>query len=85
MHVRFIARSFNGFGGHWGLGDTIAQAIQKMKKAGAKKKDDFTVWQFTSELPFAPTDRDAEETEADVWIDRNGSINWIRCKREKYR
>lgn len=81
-HELFIARSFDGYGGHWGVGASRNAAVEKMRAAGAKKRDRYKLWRFYSELPFAPTDRDAHEDEADAFVGGDGTVNWIRCERE---
>jgi hypothetical protein len=87
MHERFIAvcAVSTTLGGYWGSGDTMEQATERMMDSGVrakkhgKAKREFRAYRFTSDLPFAPTDREATETEADCWMGQNGSINWIRC------
>ena len=78
MNERFIAAISNLYG-HWGVGTTLGEALTNARKAGARKRDKFRTWQFTSELPFAPPDREATEEEADCWVGQDGSINWVRC------
>jgi len=75
MNKKYIAVSL----WYWGVGDTIEEANQNRKENGGK--DDKTyLYEFESELPFAPFDRDANDDEADCYIDKMGAINWIRCK-----
>jgi len=84
MNERWIVKSFDPktIGGNWGVGATREEAVANARKAGAKKRDKFRVWRFTSELPFAPIDRGAFNDEADCWVGQDGSTNWIRCERE---
>ena len=77
MHERFIAISL----GYWGKGNTIDAAKSALRKAGGKSRG-CVVWKFTSELPFAPNDRDATEDETDCWVSRDGMLVSIRAKRE---
>lgn len=72
-----------GMYGHYGKGRTLAEAHAAYRKAGGKHRGVMlTEQRFTSELPFAPFDRDARPDEADAWVGRDGSINWVRCDRE---
>lgn len=83
MNERYIAMSGDGLYGHWGAGDTAEDARKKLKKAGGKVEG-CILYRFTSELPFAAADKKvADDTEADCWVGRDGSMNWIRCKREE--
>lgn len=81
MHVLHIVVGGKGLYGHYGKGTTLAEAQAAYKKAGGKKRDKQIVHRFESELPFAPFDRDATDEEADAWVGRDGSINWLRCQR----
>lgn len=82
MHERYIATS-GGLYGNWGNGDTVEDAKKNLRKAGGKIKG-CKLWKFTSQLPFAPTDKQiAEQAEADCWIGRDGSMSWVRCQREE--
>lgn len=78
MNERFILIGL----GYWGAGDTVEKAKSQLRKAGGRLKDGFNIYRFSSDKPFAPSTRDATDTEADCWIGRDGSINWIRCERE---
>lgn len=82
MNERYIALS-GGIYGHWGVGSSVIEAVANAKRAGAKKRDGCRVFRFWSELPFAPATRPAHEDEADCWVGRDGSCNWIRCEREE--
>lgn len=84
MNLRFIAVIGSG-SGYWGAGETKDQAIAKMRKAGCRLADvkKASIYQFSSELPFAPANREAEDDEADCWVGQDGSMNWIRCDRTK--
>ena len=82
MHEHYLAITVGDIYGYWGAGGTVDEAVKKMRKAGAKKRDAYRVYRFTSELPFAPSERKATAEEADCWIGRDGSCNWIRCDRE---
>lgn len=77
MYKRFIVISC----GFWGAGDTIEKAHENHKKAGGKKKNCKTL-EFTSELPFAPSNRDAMENEADAYVSTSGDTCWVRCERK---
>lgn len=81
MRERYIARTVGGLYGYWGAGRIEDEAIEKMRKSGAKRRDPYRVYKFTSDLPFAPVDREATEQEADCWVGEDGSCNWIRCER----
>lgn len=92
MHERFIARTREGLYGEYGYGKTEAEALANLKKAGGKIRKSNGTWKptkgvtleirlFTSELPFAPTSRPAEKTEADAWVGKeDGAFNWVRCE-----
>lgn len=81
MNEFFIVTS-GGMYGHFGKGTTLKAAVSAWRKAGGRKKDEnYRVTRFTSELPFAPFDRPATEQEADAWVGRHGSLNWVRCER----
>ncbi len=82
MNERFICISMeSSCYGHWGTGDTLEKAKKALRKAGGKVKG-CRVIRFTSDLPFAPvTKLKADETEADCWVGRDGSVNWVRCER----
>ena len=81
MNERYIAMT-REFYGHWGAGTTIEEAKKNLKKSGGKIKN-CRILKFTSKLPFAPANREANENEADSWIGRDGSTNWVRCEREE--
>ena len=83
MHTKFIVRG----NGYWGGGETpqIAEVnYQKAVRKGPKPKSCriLDVTKYTSELPFAPPDREATEGEADAYIDQQGATCWVRCERE---
>jgi len=81
LNEKFIAATTDLYG-YWGAGATIEEAKKQLCKAGGKIKG-CRLWRFTSELPFCPAGKkDADETEADCWIDRYGGLNWIRCDRK---
>jgi len=77
-YVRYVIVVF----GHWGAGETIEEAEKNLKKAGGKKKDKRIVHRFDSFFPFAPNDREANDDEADVYIDSHGTLCFIRCQQE---
>lgn len=80
---RFLVMS-GGLYGHYGFGDTLQQARQRWRKYGGKKKEgNYREFRFYSRLQFAPPDRDAEHTEADCWVGRDGSITFVRCEKEQ--
>jgi len=62
----------------WGGGETIEKATKNFKKAGGRKV--IKLFRFTSELPFAPSNRDATEDEADAYVTRYGELVSIRCQ-----
>lgn len=72
MHTKYVAMTFDARsgGGDWRIGDTLEE-VSKIKRRGRKA---------TSDLPFAPRDRSANDDEADVWVDRYGTINSIGCE-----
>lgn len=73
-----------GMYGHYGKGATLEEARKAWRKAGGRKAEgNVRELLFISRLPFAPFDRNATEQEADAWIGRDGSINWVRCTREE--
>ena len=83
MNERFIAVSTGPHGGHWGAGSTQKLAEGQLRKAGAANRHSRTkVIRFYSELPFAPSSREARKDEADCWFGNDGSIYWVRCERE---
>lgn len=82
-HVRFIVQSFKDFSGSWGRGEDLVEAKANLKKNNGKVKNIVKAWKFTSDLPFAPGDREANEDESDAYISNNGMIHWIRCHREE--
>lgn len=80
---QLIIVTSGGLYGHYGKGDTLDKAKAAWRKAGGTKKEGgYKEIRFLSRLPFAPSDRDAKATEADAWVGRDGSINWVRCDRE---
>ena len=82
-YERFIVQS-GGLYGHYGLGETVDVARQNWRRAGGKKKEgNYREFRFYGKLPFAPTDRDAKTTEADCWVNKDGSHTWQRCEREE--
>ena len=82
MNEFFIVMG-GGMYGHYGKGATLEAAHAAYRKAGGKRRGVMlTENRFTSELPFAPFDRKAEEGEADAWVGQDGSLNWVRCERE---
>jgi hypothetical protein len=77
-YERYIVTSGSIFG-HYGYGATLEVALRQWRKAGGKKKEGgYRVQKFVSDKPFAPVYREATEAEADCWIGRDGSVNWIR-------
>ena len=82
-YERYIAVSNERYGGFYGYGEDQKAALAKLKLAGGKPKLAKLI-RFTSELPFAPTDRPATEQEADAWMDRYGGLNYIRTSKPEY-
>jgi len=76
MYQKWVVRTNTQY---WGVGDTEEIAKEKAIKAGAKKKDSFDCRMYTSELPFAPPSRPANENEADLYVDDMGGICSLRC------
>jgi hypothetical protein len=86
MHTRFIIMSY----GHFGVGATLDEAIVNHKKArrgqGRLPKDaKVLAFKYESPLPFCPVTetRDATEDEADAWVGRDGSTNYVRCSAQQ--
>lgn len=79
-HRRFIICAGDGVYGHWGSGSTINAARQNFLRAGGKRKVDYAIWEFTSDLPFAPSEREANEDESDAYVATDGSLCWVRCE-----
>lgn len=92
FYHRFIAlwRSDPVFG-KFGIGETAADAIAKLKRAGgrwskaAAKRGQTALWHFSSMFPFCPATekRDATAEEADAYVTGDGRLAWIRCNREE--
>lgn len=83
MHERFIAIEGLQFGGEWAMGDTAEEAQKRLKTRTKRSKVYRTqLWRFWSELPFAPTDREATKEEADAYMTGDGSLCSIRAERE---
>ncbi len=82
MHKFFIVMS-GGLYGHFGKGYTLDQAQAAWKKAGGRKKEGgYKEYAFLSSLPFAPIEKlKADDNEADAWVGRDGSLNWVRCEK----
>lgn len=82
MNRRFILVISEGGYGYWGTGATVAEALVALRKSSGKRGNiKFLTLMFTSELPFAPSDRTAYDGEADAWIGRDGSLNYVRCEK----
>lgn len=82
MNTRYIVLGTDRhsmFGGVWGSGATLDEARKNFKKAKGKKI--VHAYKFTSDLPFAPTNRPANADESDCWVGRDGSMSWVRCER----
>ena len=80
--VRFIVFSAQGGYGNWGAGNTQEEATKQWRKAGGKGKKK-KIYKFTAQVPFAPAEREATEQEADSYVDKYGSMCWVRCEREQ--
>lgn len=84
MQEFFIVTSFRDGYGYYGKGNTLEAARKRWRAAGGRKcTQGYKEFRFTSELPFAPMDRDATEQEADAWVTRYGELQWLRCNREE--
>jgi hypothetical protein len=71
-----------GMFGHFGSGATRDEAAKNWRKAGGRKTEgNYREQQFRSSLPFAPAGRAATPEEADAFISRDGTTNWVRCQR----
>jgi hypothetical protein len=83
-HRRYIVlESKDGIWGHWGRGATLDEARENLRRAArrpGKARPADREYEFASDLPFAPGDREATDDEADAWIGQDGSLNWIRCQ-----
>jgi hypothetical protein len=68
--------------GYFGKGATLEAARRAWKGVGGRKtrQGKVTEFRFTSELPFAPMDRKANDGEADAWINSDGSLWTTRCE-----
>ena len=78
MNKRFIVIGR----GYWGAGENVRAATRQLAKAGGNPREDHLIYEFRSELPFAPPDREATEEESDCWVDSYGCTTWMRCERE---
>jgi hypothetical protein len=67
--------------GYWGGGENPTAAKAHWKDVGGK--GNWSMYQFTSNLPFAPADRDATKDEAEAWVNRYGSLVMKRCSEKK--
>ena len=88
MNERFVCigrpRGRDSYGGRWGAGDSLEAAVANYRKAGGSTaRGAWKSFSFVSGLPFAPTDREATDDEADCWVGGDGSIYWIRCERKE--
>ena len=86
MYEKFILRvEVSPLEGFFGCGETVEKArancIKAMPSKYRRRKVKESVSKFTSELPFAPSNREAMDKEADAWCGKDGSINWLRCER----
>lgn len=80
--AKFFIVISGSYCGYYGTGTSLSDARKAWHKAGGRSTDKgYRVEEFTSSLPFAPRDRQATEKEADAWVGRDGSLNWIRCER----
>jgi len=71
-------------GGNFGYGESLDEAKKKHRKNGGKIRGRRVfAFKFTSKLPFAPQEREANEDEADAFVSVHGQINWVRCEREE--
>ena len=66
---------------HYGMGQTQAEADNNCQTiCGKRKMKKARRWVASSDLPFAPRNRDANEDEADVWVDSGMCIYVIRAE-----
>ena len=83
MFTRYmVIRASDCIRGTWGTGETQEEADQNCLKAGGRKKEKRLVIQFTSELPFAPVDRDSTDAESDCWMNQDMTYSYLRCTPE---
>ena len=84
---QFVIVHTTGLYGYWGGGTTIDTAFRNAVTASGKtarmlrRQGGLRIKVFTSDLPFAPCERDATEDEADAWMGQDGSLSWVRCDR----
>lgn len=81
-HELYIVVSF----GYYGKGKTEVEAIKAWRKAGGRKvraQGKRITFRGTSELPFAPFDREATEQEADLYLTKDGRLFYKRCEVEQ--
>lgn len=82
LFERFIATAYYGGSINYGYGESIDEAKKNCQKASyTKKKLKFSISRFTSELPFAPTNRPPTEDESDAWFASDLCLHWTRCER----
>ena len=66
---------------HFGLGKPQAEADEDSQAScGKRKMKKARRWVASSDLPFAPQDRDATEDEADVWVCSGHYIRAVRAE-----
>lgn len=81
MNYFYIVVS-GGIYGHYGKGTTLEAARSAWRKAGGRKNGGgYRELTFQSELPFAPMDRSATESEADAWVGQDGGVVTVRCQK----
>lgn len=87
QHVRWVAYCGDGVHGHWGAGNTRQEATAKMlsamsprdrRKYGGKARAQC----FVSDLPFCSGSQPGPQ-EAALWIDDEGYVCSLRCKRDE--
>ena len=84
FYVRYIVLSYSNGGGEYGIGDTMQEAMREFHQAGGKSKQIRFIYKFTADVPFAPSSQPvARDDQADAWVGRDGSVSWIRCRREQ--
>lgn len=81
--TKFIILGAKKYCGYWGQGTTLDEAKKQYKKAGGTTKGITAIYQFTSDKPFAPSNREATADESDAYMDKGGGLNWIRCERKE--
>ena len=89
MNVKFICMirlKHNPTFGHFGIGETIAEAHLKMmqSKTKAGQIGRVTFFRCSSHLPFCAVDCEPTEEESDAYVDMGGALCTLRCEAERF-